>query len=148
MATKRDAPGFSIRRVGWSDAADDLRAVRRAVFIEEQAISEDLEWDDFDAACPHALAIDDRQSPVGCGRLLPNGYIGRLAVLSAWRGQGVGSALLRELMSLARTSGHTRVLLNAQTRAMPFYARHGFAAEGDEFFEAGIAHQTMARSLD
>ena len=147
MPTENDTQGFTIRRVGWPDAGDDLRAVRRAVFIVEQAISEDLEWDEFDAVCPHALAFDACLAPIGCGRLLPNGYIGRLAVLSAWRGRGVGSAILRDLMALAHTRGHDCVRLNAQTQAMPFYARHGFTAEGNEFLEAGIAHQTMARSL-
>jgi predicted GNAT family N-acyltransferase len=144
MATEPEAPGFTIRRVGWPDAADALRAVRRAVFIVEQAIPEDLEWDEFDAICPHALAVDASGAPIGCGRLLPDGYIGRLAVLSAWRGRGVGSALLQDLMALAGEYRHVRVRLNAQTQAMPFYARHGFAAEGEEFLEAGIPHQTMA----
>ena len=85
--------------------------------------------------------------PIGCGRLLPNGYIGRVAVLSDWRGQGVGAAILTRLIALAQERGHKRVLLNAQTRAIPFYARLGFAPTGDEFIEAGIPHQTMMRAL-
>ena len=148
MAADRDCAGsFAIRHVDWAAGREALRAVRRAVFIVEQAIPEDLEWDEFDAICPHALVEDDSGSPIGCGRLLPDGYIGRLAVLPAWRGRGVGSALLLDLMALARTRGHTRVLLKAQTQAMPFYARHGFAVLGDEFLEAGIPHRAMARTF-
>jgi predicted GNAT family N-acyltransferase len=138
---------FAIRLVDWSGAGEPLRAVRRAVFIVEQSIPEAMEWDNDDAVCRHALAEDASGGPVGCGRLLADGHIGRLAVLSAWRGRGVGSALLQHLMDLARSLGHARVVLNAQTRAMPFYARHGFDAVGDEFMEAGIPHHTMARNL-
>jgi len=91
--------------------------------------------------------LDREGVPIGCGRLLPNGYIGRVAVLSDWRGQGVGAAILTRLIALAQERGHKRVLLNAQTRAIPFYARLGFAPTGDEFIEAGIPHQTMMRAL-
>ena len=148
MATDPTARAFTIRRVEWAQAGEQLRTVRRAVFIVEQGIAEDLEWDEFDPICPHALALDAAGAAIGCGRLLPDGHVGRLAVLSTWRQQGVGSALLRDLMDAARAHGHARVLLNSQTQAMPFYARHGFAAVGDEFVEADIPHQKMARSLD
>jgi predicted GNAT family N-acyltransferase len=138
---------FAVRVVDWSSAGDALRAVRQAVFIVEQSIPEAMEWDADDAVCRHALAEDASGQPVGCGRLLADGHIGRLAVLSSWRGRGVGSALLQHLMDLAGSLGHARVILNAQTQAMPFYARHGFAAVGEEFMEAGIPHRTMARNL-
>jgi predicted GNAT family N-acyltransferase len=146
MADDAARDRFAVRLVDWSGAGDALRAVRRAVFIVEQSIPEEMEWDADDAVCRHALA-EASGTPVGCGRLLADGHIGRLAVLSAWRGRGVGSALLQRLVDLARSLGHSRVILNAQTQAMPFYASHGFAAVGDEFMEAGIPHQAMARSL-
>ncbi len=149
MPAEAVAPRFAVRRVDWATAGDDLRAVRRAVFIVEQCIPEELEWDEFDPVCPHVLALDtSTAAAIGCGRLLPDGHVGRLAVLGPWRDKGVGSALLRELMDFARARGHARVLLNSQTQAMPFYARHGFAPVGVEFFEAGIPHQKMARILD
>ena len=85
--------------------------------------------------------------PIGCGRLLPDGHIGRVAVLSDWRGQGVGAALLVRLIDLAKARGDKRVLLNSQVQAMPFYARYGFAPTGEQFLEAGIPHQTMVRPL-
>jgi predicted GNAT family N-acyltransferase len=141
------AKGFTIRVASWSEQEAKLRAVRLAVFVVEQNISEELEWDEHDAVSIHALAEDRAGVPIGCGRLLPNGYIGRVAVLSDWRGQGVGAAILLRLIDLARERGDKRVLLNAQTQAMPFYARLGFAPTGDEFVEAGIPHQTMARAL-
>jgi len=147
MASDTERPAFTVRLVDWAEAGDGLRAVRRAVFIEEQAIPEDMEWDDFDAVCPHAIAEDTNGNAVGCGRLLPDGHIGRLAVLRGWRGRGVGAALLAHLMDLARSRGHARAILEAQTRAMPFYVRHGFAAAGDEYLEAGIPHRTMTRTL-
>jgi len=136
----------TVRLVEWSDAEPALRAVRHAVFVVEQHVPEDLEWDDMDARSAHALALADG-SPIGCGRLLPTGYIGRMAVLAPWRSRGVGAALLVALVDLARERGHARAILNAQVRAMPFYARHGFVATGEQFDEAGIDHRVMARVL-
>ena len=78
---------------------------------------------------------------------MSDGHIGRLAVLREWRGAGVGTALLRHLMDLARSRGHARAILSAQTRALPFYVRHGFVAEGEEYLDAGIPHRTMTRAL-
>jgi len=138
---------FTVRLVDWSEAAEGLRFVRRAVFIDEQAIPEDMEWDEYDAVCRHAIAEDACGAPVGCGRLLPDGHVGRMAVLAEWRGRGVGAALLRELVNLARARGLPRAILNSQTHAMPFYARLGFVADGDEYLEAGIPHQTMTLEL-
>ena len=141
------AQGFTIRIVTWQEGEEKLRAVRLAVFVIEQNIAEELEWDEKDPVSMHALALDRDGVPIGCGRLLPDGYIGRVAVLSDWRGQGVGAAILTRLISLAQERGHKQVLLNAQTQAMPFYARLGFAPTGGEFVEAGIPHQTMVRPL-
>jgi predicted GNAT family N-acyltransferase len=141
------AQGFTIRDVTWKEEEARLRAVRLAVFVVEQNIPEELEWDEHDAVSEHALAQDRDGVPIGCGRLLPDGHIGRLAVLSDWRGQGVGAGLLLHLVELARTRGHERVLLNAQAQAMPFYARYGFEPSGEPFMEAGIAHQEMVRLL-
>ena len=138
---------FAIRLVDWSEATDGLRHVRRVVFIDEQSIPEDMEWDEYDAVSRHAIAEDTGGMAIGCGRLLPDGTIGRLAVVSAWRGREVGSALLQSLIELARACGHRQVRLNSQTQAMPFYGRHGFVAYGDEYMEAGIPHQSMSRNI-
>ncbi len=138
---------FSIRIVDWAQGIAQLRAVRVAVFVVEQNIPEDLEWDDEDARRCTRLPRTSAGNAIGCGRLLRDGHIGRMAVLASWRGRGVGGALLDRLVALARERGHARVVLNAQTQAMPFYARHGFAPVGAPFVEAGIAHHAMARTL-
>lgn len=138
---------FGLRVVEWTREEAKLRAVRIAVFVIEQNIPEELEWDEHDATSMHVLAEDAAGTPIGCGRLLPDGHIGRLAVLSEWRGRGVGAALLARLTELARMRGDRRVLLNAQVQAIPFYARYGYAPIGAPFAEAGIAHQTMERLL-
>lgn len=140
-------PPFSLRVADWTRDLQPLRAVRTAVFVVEQNIPADLEWDDFDAVSVHALAVDAAGTSIGCGRLLPDGHIGRMAVLAAWRGRGVGAALVEHLIEIAKQRGHARLRLNAQTQAMPFYARFGFAPVGEEFVEAGIPHWTMERVL-
>lgn len=138
---------FAVSVTTWSADAPALQLVRRAVFIDEQRVPENLEWDDVDPRCEHALARDSGGAPIGCARLLPDGHIGRVAVLAPWRGRGVGDALLECLVARARMRGDARVRLNAQTQAMPFYARHGFVPEGAPFEEAGIAHQAMLLTL-
>ena len=139
--------GFRVRLVDWADAPEALSAVRSTVFIVEQRIPADLEWDADDARSIHALAEDADGTPIGCGRLLPDGHVGRMAVLASWRGRGVGAALLTRLVAAAQARGDARVVLNAQVQAMPFYARFGFAPVGAPFVEAGIPHQAMARAL-
>jgi predicted GNAT family N-acyltransferase len=137
----------TIRYGDWSALRADAQAVRLEVFVEEQGVPAELEMDDNDAACLHAVAYDAAGTPVGTGRLLPDGHIGRMAVRKSVRGTGIGSALLRGLMDQARARGHAEVVLSAQTHAAPFYLAHGFAQAGDEFYEAGIAHVEMCRAL-
>jgi predicted GNAT family N-acyltransferase len=120
-----------------------LRAVRDAVFVQEQSVPLALEWDELDPQCTHVLALDANDQAIGTGRLTPQRTIGRMAVLPAWRGQGVGDALPRRLLKLARSAGWESVSLHAQLEAMGFYRKHGFVAEGDIYTEAGILHQSM-----
>ena len=140
-------PSYAVKEAQWAEHKGALRAVRRKVFVEEQHVPEELEWDDEDEPSRHVIAVAAGGTPIGTGRLLRDGHIGRMAVLKEWRGQGVGSALMKELLFIARAAGHRRVLLHAQTHASGFYARHGFVAEGGEFMEAGIPHVVMALSL-
>ena len=142
-----DNPDFQIVEVTWKDHADVLGQVRRTVFIEEQNVPEELEWDDLDESCQHLLALDSKKNPIGTGRLCEHGHIGRMAVIKDWRGKGVGGALLRKLMNIAQQTGNLKLVLNAQTSAAGFYARYGFSAEGDEFMDAGIPHLRMTRYL-
>ena len=138
---------WAVREVEWHAQRAALHAIRRAVFVEEQRVPEALEWDDLDARCQHVLAYSPQRTAIGTGRLLPDGHIGRMAVLKAWRGKGVGRAMLVFLLGLARRKGFDAVHLHAQTHALGFYARHGFTVVGDEFMEAGIPHRAMVLQL-
>ena len=138
---------YFIEPAVWSVDADDLKAVRTEVFIEEQNIPESDEWDDDDALADHVLARTPDGKPIGTGRLTLSGYVGRMAVIKDWRGQGVGEALLRHLIERAETRGLRHLRMHAQTYAIPFYARSGFRPEGNEFMECGIPHQTMVLDL-
>lgn len=144
-----DSVAFSIQTVQWPARVDDLQAVRRAVFVVEQQVPEVEEWDAFDVLSQHVLATAHGVPAVciGTGRLLPDGHIGRMAVLKAWRGRGVGRALLAVLLVLARQSKLLEVVLHAQTHAIKFYEKQGFTAYGPEFIEAGIAHRKMWLTL-
>jgi len=141
-------PEFRIVTTDWRSDRQRLSRIRRAVFIEEQRVPEELEWDDDDADAIHLLAVDADDTPIGCARLLPDGHIGRMAVLQSWRGKGVGRALLQKALEVARAQGHAIVRLSAQTHASGFYRRHGFIAQGDEYLEAGIPHLAMKISFN
>jgi len=121
--------------------------LRFSVFVTEQKVPAEIELDSFDTQSVHAIAFDDEGVAVGTGRLLPDGHIGRMAVVSSARGQGVGSALLTALMSEARRRGHASAVLSAQTHAVEFYRRHGYAVQGGEYDDAGIPHVTMQCGL-
>ncbi len=137
---------FRIIRTDWTRDRERLAAVRTAVFVKEQGVAVSIELDDQDAACRHVLALAD-EMPVGTGRLTPEGKIGRMAVLADWRGRGVGSALLQELLAVAAQSGLGAVYLHAQVSALGFYESFGFRAEGPVFDEAAIPHRRMTLPL-
>jgi predicted GNAT family N-acyltransferase len=141
---------YSVRIADWHDQGGALRAVREAVFIREQGVPVELEWDEFDADCIHLIAVDAAENAIATARLLQqgeNGGIGRMAVLKEWRGKGVGDALMRHLMKEAAALEIQQLTLNAQAYAVGFYARFGFAAMGNQFLEAGIPHVKMALRL-
>jgi YbgC/YbaW family acyl-CoA thioester hydrolase len=139
-------------RVGtWDELGSEASAIRSAVFVEEQRIPAEMEWDEADASCLHAVAYNRFGLPLATGRLLPHvpgvAKIGRMAVSQSLRGSGVGRQVLEALMKAARARGDREVLLHAQSSAAPFYARAGFAPRGPEFEEAGIPHIEMVRGL-
>jgi predicted GNAT family N-acyltransferase len=138
---------FTIRILSWSDALPFSRPVREEVFVEEQQVARELEWDEWDELSDHAVACDTKGSAVGTARLLPDGRIGRMAVLKAWRGRGIGAALLEAMLDRACQRSMTRVTLHAQIQAAGFYRRFGFIEQGREFLEAGIPHVEMALAL-
>jgi predicted GNAT family N-acyltransferase len=139
---------FRVEPASYQADFDDLRAVRVAVFINEQNIPEEVEFDSVDPDCHHFVARDKQHQAIGTGRLAPDGKIGRMAVLQTWRGQGVGEALLLNLIDKARKLGLAEVKLNAQTTVLGFYEKFGFSKEGDVFMEANIPHQLMRLQVE
>jgi predicted GNAT family N-acyltransferase len=136
-----------VREVSWGEAGAQLCAIRHRVFVQEQGVPEALEWDGLDTECRHALASSADGEAIGTARLLPDGHIGRMAVLPAWRRRGVGTALLAELLAVARGRGDACVVLHAQAYVTEFYRRAGFEVVSTEFMEAGIAHVRMQLRL-
>uniref|UniRef100_UPI003340F80A GNAT family N-acetyltransferase n=1 Tax=Castellaniella defragrans TaxID=75697 RepID=UPI003340F80A len=139
----RDAAAARVVVGAWEDLGPEAALVRTEVFVHEQYVPPEIELDDIETQCIHAVAYGADGRAVGTGRLLPDGHIGRMAVRAPWRGQGVGSLLLTALMAEARRRGDAQVVLAAQLQARPFYARHGFVAEGGTFMDAGIPHVLM-----
>ncbi len=138
---------FRIRRARWPQDREALQLVREQVFVQEQGVPLELEWDGRDAQAFHLLVEDRRGNPIGTARLLPGGHIGRMAVVRPWRGRGVGTALLRAMVEEGRRRGLERLVLNAQLEAVPFYERAGFRALGEVFEDAGIPHRRMELRL-
>lgn len=133
--------------VKWNDYLETLRAIRETVFIQEQNVPVELEWDEYDETSWHALVYNAADEPVGTARLLLDGHIGRMAVLKEWRRKGFGSALLIRLLEEARKHGLSSVKLNAQVSAAQFYQKFGFVKIGETFVEAGIPHIAMVMKL-
>ena len=135
-----------IEIMSWDKARALVSPIRFEVFVHEQRVPAEIEIDDADPLCLHAVGFVDAKA-VATGRLLPDGHIGRMAVLNAWRGRGIGSAILRSLIEAARRRGDRKLALSAQVHALEFYRAHGFLAEGEVYQEAGIAHQAMVKLL-
>lgn len=143
MSSSTPTTEVDIRDADWQRDGEQLRQVRRRVFIEEQSVPEEMEWDTEDQQAAHLLATDRDGRPVGTVRILSSGRIGRLAVLAHRRGQGIGAALLRRALAVNSVRRWPAPFLSAQTSALPFYVRMGFIATGEEFMEAGIPHRDM-----
>ena len=137
---------IKIRIADWEKDQQDLAAIRRQVFIEEQSVPEVLEWDEADKTSTHFLATVDNKA-VATVRLTVNGQIGRMAVLPEYRNQGIGSRLLGFVIQTAASQGIKQLYLHAQVAAIPFYAKHGFQVNGDVFYEAYIAHREMQMKI-
>lgn len=139
---------FGVEAGSWQELAEPARQVRDAVFVAEQKVPREMEWDEHDAVSRHVIARDGDGGAIGTGRLLAHGesgHIGRMAVLADRRGKGVGRALLERLLEEAGGQNMRHLALHAQTQAAGFYRRFGFVEEGPEFMEAGIPHRIMVR---
>ncbi|MFB6836506.1 GNAT family N-acetyltransferase [Streptomyces sp. NPDC056361] len=151
---------YAVREATEQGDREACFAVRREVFVEEQGVPQELEYDTYDATALHVLAVRADGLPLGTGRLLHGadavgktggdasvGSLGRLAVAKAARGLGVGAALVRAVEDVARERGLTAVDLHAQTHALGFYERLGYEAYGPEFPDAGMPHRAMRKAL-
>lgn len=143
--TPVDIVEFGLTSGTWDELGTVAKPVREAVFVAEQGVPLALEWDEFDAVSLHVVARDSQDVVIGTGRLLPDGHIGRLAVLANWRGKDVGRALMERLIEEAAKKQLHPLLLHAQVQALGFYEKLGFVAEGPTFMEAGIPHRLMRR---
>lgn len=140
-----ERPPYTVKAIYWNASEKALREIRTKVFVEEQGVPVELEWDGLDEHAYHVMAFAPDGTPIGTGRLLQDAHIGRLAVLREWRGRGVGGALLDILLVIANKMGYEEVRLHAQTRVLDFYVKRGFEPQGEEFMEAGIPHVMMVR---
>ena len=138
---------IQISQVSWNDAENYLRAIRTPVFVEEQAVAPDFEWDELDASALHILALLDNQ-PIACLRIIDYCKIGRMAVLKEWRGMGLGTALLLEAVKICKTHGSKSIQLSAQTHAIGFYQQAGFKVTSNEYCDVHIPHVDMQLDLN
>lgn len=142
---------IDIKTGDWATLRAEAAKVRTAVFVNEQGIAPEMEWDEDDHTAVHAVAFNGLQQPIATGRLLKaapgTGKIGRMAVSRVLRGSGVGRELLQVLMTTARQRGDTQVVLHAQRSAEDFYSRLGFQPRGEPFEEVSIEHIEMFKAL-
>ena len=141
-------PAYSIKTGSWAELGPDAAALRTEVFVQEQKIPIELEWDAEDETALHAVAYNGLGQAIGTARLLAHTTdvckIGRMAVKHALRGSGIGHALLQVLLPAAKQRGYSQVLLHAQRSAQRFYEQAGFAMTGEVFDEVGIPHVHMS----
>lgn len=148
-------PNFTVRVVDWNGPeGDDARAIRMAVFVNEQKCPEETEIDEIDPQALHVVAYAQDEKPAGTGRLFvraeepESAVIGRLAVLEPYRRKGCGSAIMNALLEEATERNYKQAQLSAQLDAISFYEQHGFQAEGDVYMDANIPHRKMRKSLN
>lgn len=135
-------PDLSLQIVAWHQAETALRQIREQVFMQEQSVPADLEWDGLDAEAKHLL-LNIGQQPVACARLLPTQHLGRMAVLPEWRGKGLGTRLMQCAVDYAQHQTWHAIHISAQIQALGFYQRFGFTVTSEPYWDAGILHCDM-----
>ena len=138
---------YRIKQGCWEQLQQDAKLIRTQVFICEQGITEADEWDDQDLISQH-FVIYDQDQPIATARLLENNSVGRVAVLKAYRGQGLGQMIMLEIISYAQKQGRSVLTLSSQVHAISFYEKLGFTVEGNSYDECGIQHIEMTMSLN
>lgn len=137
---------FEIHPIEWTTESESAREIRQKVFVEEQQVPVELEWDEDDMVATHFVAWHNNKA-VATARILDDGHIGRMAVLREWRGQGLGKAMLAQCEEWAYQQGLKEVFLHAQISAIDFYKPQGYRIISDEFMDAGIPHRTMKKTF-
>lgn len=141
---------FNIISGTWKELANDAERIRREVFIQEQNIAEQDEWDAQDQISQHFVVYIielGKAHAIATARLLPNNSIGRVAVLKSHRGQGIGRLLMLKIIDQAKIEQRTFLKLSAQVHAIAFYQSLGFGVQGTEYLDCGIPHVDMTLSL-
>ena len=131
----------------WDQLQQDAKLIRTQVFICEQGITEADEWDDQDVISQH-FVIYDQDQPIATARLLQNHSVGRVAVVKAYRGQGIGQMIMLEIISYAQKQGLSVLTLSSQVHAISFYEKLGFTVQGNSYDECGISHIEMTMNLN
>ncbi|MEQ1134966.1 GNAT family N-acetyltransferase [Acinetobacter seifertii] len=131
---------------GWEQLEKDAKYIREQVFIQEQGIASEDEWDDFDATAVHFM-VYDKEQPIATARLLPQHSVGRVAVLMPYRKQGIGKILMQHIIDYARNQKLPYLKLSAQTYVTAFYEALGFKLQGEVYQDCGISHIDMTLAL-
>ena len=139
---KSQLSNIIITQTTWNKHQTQLRAVRTPVFVVEQHVTPEFEWDDIDATAVHLLATQNNE-PIACLRIIDYHKIGRMAVLKQYRGIGLGGALLLEAVAICKKHGSKTIHLSAQTHAIQFYEKGGFKQVSDEYCDVDIPHVDM-----
>ena len=139
---------FTVHLVSWKDAAPLLRSIREAVFIREQGVPPEMEWDGEDESSRHVLVLASNGDAIGCGRITPAGQIGRVAVLPEWRGKRIGSGIVEALLEYAHSQDYQLLEINSQVHTASLYRKFDFSEVGEVFMDADIPHIKMQLLLD
>lgn len=163
MGTNKHNSDYYFQITHWINHSDSLKSIREQVFIQEQNVPVELEWDGLDDKAIHILAETDainkqmtnKKLAIGTARITLNktnaqfttAHIGRMAVLAAWRGQGIGSEILHICINECKRLKAAKIILNAQVNVIPFYQKAGFEITSEQFLDANIPHKQMTLSL-
>jgi hypothetical protein len=138
---------YQVKHGRWDQLQQDAKLIRTQVFICEQGITEADEWDDQDVISQH-FVIYDQDQPIATARLLQNHSVGRVAVVKAYRGQGIGQMIMLEIISYAQKQRLSVLTLSSQVHAISFYEKLGFTVQGNSYDECGISHIEMTMNLN
>lgn len=138
---------YQYNQVDWLTAAGEIMEIRQKVFVIEQRFDKEVVCDGHDQDCFHILVSDQKGGSVGCGRLVGDGKIGKIAVLINHRGHGIGTNILASLINIAEIRHIDNLILNAEKELTPFYDQQEFHADGPVYMKSGVPYQRMSKRL-